>query len=77
MLAVFENKLPNKETFCSFLAGKQIGDKEYEHVLNVRNIFEMKTMKDYHDLYLKCDILLLAEVFGNLEIIVSRITDYV
>ena len=25
--------------------------------------FEMKTMKDYHDLYLKCDILLLAEVF--------------
>ena len=37
----------------------------------------MKTMKDYHDLYLKYDILLLAEVFGNLEIIVSRITDYV
>ena len=23
----------------------------------------MKTMKDYHDLYLKCDILLLADVF--------------
>ena len=37
----------------------------------------MKTMKDYHDLYLKCNILLLADVFGNLEIIGSRITDYV
>ena len=23
----------------------------------------MKTMKDYHDLYLKCDVLLLPDVF--------------
>ena len=23
----------------------------------------MKTMKDYHDLYLNCDVLLLADVF--------------
>ena len=28
----------------------------------------MKTMKDYHDLYLKCDVTLLAEV-KNLDII--------
>ena len=26
--------------------------------------FEMKTMKDYH-LYLTCDVLLLADVFGK------------
>ena len=28
----------------------------------VRNIFKMKTMKDYHDLYLKYDVLFLANV---------------
>ena len=27
----------------------------------------MKKMKDYHDLYLKCDVLSLAEVFGKLK----------
>ena len=28
--------------------------------------FGMRTMKDYHDLYLKCDALLLADVFQKL-----------
>ena len=37
--------------------------KEYEHALNVSNKFEMKTMKDYDDLYLKCIVLLLPDVF--------------
>ena len=32
---------------------KQISDKEYEHALKVWDTFEMKTMKDYDDLYLK------------------------
>ena len=29
----------------------------------------MKKMKYYHDLYLKCDVSLLADVLENLEII--------
>ena len=42
---------------------KKNSDKEYEHVLNVLKKTEVKLMKNYHDLYLKCDILLLANVF--------------
>ena len=30
---------------------------------SINNNFEMKMMKDYHDLYLECDVLLLADGF--------------
>ena len=59
----FENLKKNFVSKKSLLKGKKNNDKEYEHVLNVWNKFEMKTMKDYHDLHLKCDVLLLADVF--------------
>ena len=52
-----------KEKFYSSLTDRRISVKEYEHVLNVYNKFEVKTMKDYHDLFLKCEVLLLANVF--------------
>ena len=58
----FKEQLPGKEKFYSTLTDRKIIDKGYEHVLNAWNKFEMKTMKDYHHLYLKCDILLLADV---------------
>ena len=59
----FKQQLPCKEKIYRSLTGNKISDKEYKHVLNVGNIFEIKTMKDYHDLYLKCNVLLLADVF--------------
>ena len=59
----FKEKLPSKEKFYDSLTNRKINDKEYEHVLNNWNKFEMKTMKYYHDLYLKCGVLLLADVF--------------
>ena len=58
----FIGQLPNKEKFYSFLTGKKINDKEYEHVLKIWNNYEMKTMKCYYDFYLKCDVLLLVDV---------------
>ena len=41
----------------------KISDKECDHVLKIWNKLVMKTMKDSHDLHLKCDVLLLANVF--------------
>ena len=59
----FKEELPGKEKFYSSLTDRKISDKEYEHVLNIWERFEMKTAKDYLDLDLKSDILLLADVF--------------
>ena len=45
--------------------GKKISYKEHDHGLNVWNKFKMKMMKDYRHLYLRCDILLSADVLGK------------
>ena len=45
------------------MTSRKISEKEHEHVLNVWNKFEMKTRKDHHYLYLKCDVLFLPYVF--------------
>ena len=54
----FKEKLPSKENFYSSLTTRKVTDRKYEHVLNVWNKFEMKTIKDHHDLCLKHDVLL-------------------
>ena len=53
----FKEELPIKKKFYSSLIGKKINDKEYVHVLKVWDKFEMKTMKDSHNLHLKWDVL--------------------
>ena len=66
---MINEQLTNKEKFYNLITSKKISDKEYEHVFKVWNKSEMKTLKDYHDLYLKFDVLLLADVLKNLEVI--------
>ena len=62
ILKSLQDNYQTKKSF-SFLTGKKINDKEYEHVLKVWNNYEIKTMKRYYDFYLKCDVLLLVDVF--------------
>ena len=45
------------------MAGKNVSYKEYENILKARDRFETKTMKDHHNLCLKYDVFLLADVF--------------
>ena len=61
----FNEKLPPKEEFYSILNDEHITDDQYKHAQNVWVTFMLKTMGEYHDLYLKSDILLLADVFEN------------
>ena len=60
---IFKEKLSSKETFYSSLTDRKSNGKEYCHVLNVWNEFEIKTTKDYYNLHLKRDCSLLANVF--------------
>ena len=60
-----ETQLPQKEKFYSKLNDEDITDDDYQHAINVWNTFKCKTIRDYHDLYLKSDVLLLSDVFEN------------
>ena len=63
----FKDELPTREKFHSLLRGKETNNKEYIHVLKVWNKFGMKTIIDYRDLYLRCNVLLLVDVFEKVR----------
>ena len=63
-------ELPPKEGFCSSIKdGKRdnnnghISNEQYSHLKNVWNTFNLNTIRDFHNHYLKKDVLLLADVF--------------
>ena len=63
---LFEDKLPDR---CDFF----ICLKDYLKANRIWNVFKINTMGDYHDLYLKTDVLLLADVF---EKFINTCLDY-
>ena len=60
-----ETSLPDKKAFYSELNLEDITDKDYEYAQKVREVFEIKNLGEYHDLYVQSDTLLLADVFEN------------
>ena len=60
-----ETELPQKIKNYSKLTDEYISDSGYERAKTVWKIFKCKTMGDYHALYLRTDVLILADVFEN------------
>ena len=59
-----ETTLPPKSSFYSKLNMSGVSDdQDYEHACKVWRDFGIRNLGEYHDLYLKTDIILLANVF--------------
>ena len=63
------------EAFYKRLTDQPINIEDYDHAKNVWQEFDIKTLGKYHDLYLKTDVLLLADVFESLEKCVPATTN--
>ena len=61
----FDETMPDKKSFYSELYLEEIIDKDYTLAQKVFKEFKLKSLGDYHDLYVESDTLLLADVFGN------------
>ena len=57
--------MPPKKAFYSELNLEDIRDADYAHSQKVWEVFGIKSLGEYHDLYAQSDILLLADVFEN------------
>ena len=60
-----QTELLTKEQFYSILNDQHVANGEYDHARKVWKTFDIKTMGEYHDLYLKSEVLLLADVFES------------
>ena len=60
-------ELPPIDAFCSFLTDASISTTENKRAQKVWQEFGIKNMREYHDLYLNLDVLLLADIFENLR----------
>ena len=58
-----ETTLPHKSSFYSKLNMSGVSDQDYEHACKVWRDFGIRNLGEYHDLYLKTDIILPANVF--------------
>ena len=57
-----ETELPNRDKFFRSLENEDISEEDHEKAKNMWDTFDNKNLGEYHDLYLKIDVLL-CDVF--------------
>ena len=60
-----EIALPPKDSFYSEFNLEDISDEDYVHAQEVWNVFKIKNLGEYHDLYVQPDTLLLSDIFDK------------
>ncbi|XP_037823480.1 uncharacterized protein LOC119611843 [Lucilia sericata] len=65
--------LPTIDEFFNKLTESECSIEDYAHAQKVWNTFECKTLEDYLMLYLRSDVLLLADVFENFRLVCKNI----
>ncbi|CAR98546.1 Protein CBG25579 [Caenorhabditis briggsae] len=68
-----ETKLPNISSFFDMLNGKSCSTKDYLYAKLVWNKMNCKNLKDYAEIYMINDVLLLADVFENFRNLSLRV----
>ena len=58
-----ETQLPPIEAFYSNFNMSNVSEDDYQHVKKVWSAFNINNLGEYHDLYLRIDVVLLANVF--------------
>ena len=58
-----ERKLPDRVHWKNDLTGEEMSDKDWEFVNKVWRTFKLKTFRQFHDLYMESDVMLLADIF--------------
>ena len=57
-----ETQLPPQSAFYNRLTDEPISDEDYEFAQQVWTLCECRTLRDYHDLYLKSDVFLTTDI---------------
>ena len=67
----FHFTFPEKDAFFSQLTG-EVSDEDFSHAKKVWEKFGMTDLGEYHDLYLKTDVFLLADVVENFRTVLLK-----
>lgn len=62
-----DTNLPSIASFYSSLREDTVSDTDYTYAQNIWQQFNIQNLGEYSDLYLKLDVLLLADIFGNFQ----------